>query len=147
MTDLDTTAVPTSDLNPFLFANVGLQINGADLSVLSLLARLGADPWTEAARLALLPRAAATDWLAERISSTPLSAQAVGAARETASRLLLLLPARTVIGRVVGAAPKAPTRTATWVIAAGLLAALGIMTATLNAPSRSAVDPTTQGGR
>jgi hypothetical protein len=41
-----------SDLNKFLFADVGSEPNGMTLSVVSLLARLGHDPWREAGQLA-----------------------------------------------------------------------------------------------
>jgi hypothetical protein len=48
-----------SELNGFLFATMGTEENGAPLSVLSGLTRLGIDPWAEGARLAKLPREAA----------------------------------------------------------------------------------------
>ena len=73
-----------SDLNPFLFTCVGTEVNGSALTVLSVLARLGSDPWTEAGRLATLPRPAATDWLAERIISTPLTLEDINGAGATA---------------------------------------------------------------
>ena len=90
----DASALHKSDLNPFLFAEVGTELNGSDLTTLSLLARLGSDPWAEAGRLAALPSAAATDWLNERIARTPLSRPALGESRATALRLALLLPPR-----------------------------------------------------
>jgi hypothetical protein len=37
--------------NDFLFAPIGEQANGMQLSVLSALARMNVDPWEEAARL------------------------------------------------------------------------------------------------
>jgi len=43
----------------FLFESLGVEDNGMDLSVLSVLARAGVDPWAEAKRLAGLPRQAA----------------------------------------------------------------------------------------
>ena len=43
-----------SEFNEFLFAFVGEEKSGADLTVLSALARLGLDPWNEAARLSAL---------------------------------------------------------------------------------------------
>ena len=45
----DVTALQRSDLNQFLFADIGTEANGTTLSVLSVFARRGADPWTEAA--------------------------------------------------------------------------------------------------
>ena len=56
-----------SELNGFLFATIGAEENGAPLSVLSGLTRLGIDPWAEGARLARLPREAAARALAPLI--------------------------------------------------------------------------------
>jgi hypothetical protein len=44
-----------SEFDDFLFAPIGEDGNGMLLSVLSALARLGFDPWEEAAKLAQLP--------------------------------------------------------------------------------------------
>ncbi|MCV2874567.1 hypothetical protein OEZ71_19885 [Defluviimonas sp. WL0050] len=41
-----------NDFDPFLYAFVGKDQNGAAVTVVSALARLGLDPWEEAARLA-----------------------------------------------------------------------------------------------
>ena len=48
------------EFDPFLFAPIGAEPNGMPLSVLSALARIGADPWQEAARLTALSEANAT---------------------------------------------------------------------------------------
>src|SRR5213080_1356521 len=45
-----------SEFNAFLFASVGEDKSGVELTVLSVLTRLGFDPWQEAARLSELPR-------------------------------------------------------------------------------------------
>jgi hypothetical protein len=50
----DHVALQNSDLNPFLYADVGTELNGSTLTMLSVLARLGKDPWVEAARCAAL---------------------------------------------------------------------------------------------
>lgn len=89
----DATSLSASGLDPFLHAGVGVEANGAELTVLSVLARLGFNPWTEAGRLATLPKAVAASWFAERISRMPLTAPALAEAPETASRLIALLPA------------------------------------------------------
>jgi hypothetical protein len=60
-----------SDLNDFLFAPVGQQQNGMPLNVVSGLTRLGLDPWEEAARLAVLPKALAAEKLAPIIARLP----------------------------------------------------------------------------
>ena len=65
-----------------------------DLSVLSVLARVGHDPWTEAARLAALPRAAAADSLAATIACLPGESQARAHARAVALCLVPLLPSK-----------------------------------------------------
>jgi len=90
----DAFALKNSGLNPFLFAEVGTELNGSPLTILSVLARLGQDPWAEAAKWTKLPKAAMIDRLAQSISQMPLSPQAIGEARTTASRLVLLLPSQ-----------------------------------------------------
>jgi hypothetical protein len=85
-------ALKNSGLNPFLFAEVGTESNGSALTILSLLARLGRDPWAEAARLAGLPRPVAIDCLAEDMAKMPLSPQDLADVQLTAARLALLLP-------------------------------------------------------
>jgi hypothetical protein len=84
-----------SDLNNFIFADIGPELNGSTLTMLSMLARLGEDPWTEAAILAKLPKNEAFDYLLQGISKMPLVPITLADMRATASRLLLLLPGRT----------------------------------------------------
>src|SRR5580704_12581454 len=88
----DAFALSNSPFNPFLFSEVGLELNGSALTVLSTLARLGDDPWTVALNWARQPRPAIIDHLADRIRQMPLCPQALLDARVTASRLILLLP-------------------------------------------------------
>ncbi len=90
----DATALQRSDLNQFLFADIGTEPNGMTLSVLSVLARRGSDPWTEAGRLAALSKAEATDSLARMIASMPKSLYALPDALAIAARLIGLLPSR-----------------------------------------------------
>jgi hypothetical protein len=90
----DTTALQRSDLNPFLFADVGTEANGTTLSVLSVFGRLGADPWAEADRMALLPKAVAADSLASMIANMPHSLWPLPEALAIAVRLIGLLPIR-----------------------------------------------------
>lgn len=92
MAQADAFALPHSGLNRFLFAEVGTELNGSPLTILSVLARLGQDPWIEAARWAKLPKGAIIDSLAKCIAQMPLSPLALRDARVTASRLVLLLP-------------------------------------------------------
>jgi hypothetical protein len=90
----DAFTLQRSDLNGFLFADVGIEANGMTLSVLSTIARRGMDPWEEAGRLARLPQVAATDWLAGIIAALPASLWPLAEARTIAARLVTLLPAR-----------------------------------------------------
>jgi hypothetical protein len=93
----DVNALQRSDLNTFLFADIGTEANGTTLSVLSVFARGGSDPWTEAARLAALPKAVAADALAHMIAGMPKSLWALPDAFVIAVRLIGLLPARPAV--------------------------------------------------
>jgi hypothetical protein len=88
-------ALGNSGLGPFLFAEVGVESNGSPLSVLSVLARLGQDPWVTAAQWVTLPKTLTIDRLTECIAQMPLSPRALEEASATAARLVLLLPSRT----------------------------------------------------
>ena len=52
-----------SQFNEFLFASIGQEKSGQSLTVLSALARLGLDPWEEAARLSEMTKEAAASAL------------------------------------------------------------------------------------
>jgi hypothetical protein len=82
-----------SDLHRFLFAEVGANPNGSKLTILSVMGRLGKDPWDEAARLSRLPPEDVIDSLKDCIVQMPLCRQALRDAGPTASWLMLLLPA------------------------------------------------------
>src|ERR1700712_2187594 len=103
MVTSDAFAFKNSGLNAFLFAEVGQELNGSPLTILSTLARIGRDPWAEAARWAKLPKAAKIDALTQCIAQMPLVPQALAEARATAARLVLLLPSQAQAAR-----PKAP---------------------------------------
>ena len=92
MPSSDAFALRRSGLNEFLFAAIGTEGNGMVLSVLSVFARLGHDPWKEAGRLAGLPKLEAAESLARTITSMPTSLWTLPAAREIATRLIALLP-------------------------------------------------------
>lgn len=95
MTSTDAFALKNSDLNTFLFADVGTELNGSALTILSVLARLGEDPWAEAARWAKMPKSAAVDCLARSIGKMPLDPVALADNYATAARLVLLLPSQS----------------------------------------------------
>jgi hypothetical protein len=79
-------------LDEFLSAPICDEENGMTLSVLSALARLGIDPWLEAARLADLSRANAAAALTDLINRLFAGAAAIPDAAGIASRLVKLLP-------------------------------------------------------
>jgi len=81
-----------SEFNDFLFALVGEEKNGKELTVLSALVRLGFDPWSEAARLSELTEEAATSALAAAISALPEGDWKGLNARSIAVRLVDRLP-------------------------------------------------------
>ena len=101
----DVFALKNAGLDRFLYADIGAELNGSALTVLSMIARLGQDPWAEAARWAALPRAGVIDHLARSIAQMPLAPSALTETRVTAERLVQLLPA-TVQGRWQGSAAK-----------------------------------------
>jgi hypothetical protein len=91
-------SVCTSLLGPefddFLFAPLGDEKNGMRLSVVSALARLEFDPWQEAAKLAALPEATATERLASLIALLPNEPSVQQNFDTIAARLVALLPDR-----------------------------------------------------
>jgi hypothetical protein len=99
-------ALKNSGFNAFLYADVGAELNGSALTILSMIARLDQDPWAEAARWATLPRAGAIESLAQSIAQMPLVPSALAETRVTAARLVKLLPAATK-GAWQGVAAKA----------------------------------------
>jgi hypothetical protein len=83
-----------SEFNDFLFASIGEDDSGSQLTVLSALARLGLDPWTEAARLSELPKEAATAALTATIARLPEGALKASDVRSIALLLVDRLPGR-----------------------------------------------------
>jgi hypothetical protein len=84
-----------SEYNAFLFAPVGEEAVGVQLTVLTALTRLGLDPWQEAARLSDLPRDAAARALAAAIATLPAGDWKVSESGAIAARLVDCLPARS----------------------------------------------------
>lgn len=132
MTNPDIFLLQKSDLNPFLFSQVGTELNGSELTILSVLARRGLDPWLEARRLSKLPKVAAALWLAKEIRGMPLISPSIAEAGPTAARLILLLPVQSVAGRESEAdravARLGTTKMAKWTMIAMLLGALAVGT-------------------
>jgi hypothetical protein len=80
------------EFDNFLYASIDEGGNGKLLSVLSALTRLDVDPWREAAKLARLPKEAATQRLAALIAALPDEPSAHRSAGTIAARLIALLP-------------------------------------------------------
>ena len=87
-------ALGHSEYNPFLFCPIDDEEGEVPLTVLSALARLGVDPWQEAARLSALPREVAAQSLAEAIAKLPSKACEAASLAATATRLVNWLPVR-----------------------------------------------------
>jgi len=117
-------SLQNSEFGDFLYAPIGEEKNGMVLTTLSALARIGVDPWQEAARLAQLPVDAASQRLAAIISALPNGRWVSPDAGTIAARLVALLP--------VPKSAQAPSRGAVpgsrslsyWVAAFALLALL-----------------------
>jgi hypothetical protein len=78
----------------FLYAPLGEDHQGLSVTVLSMLARLGVDPWTEAADLSKLPRRAAQQRLEALIGKFHDVSTQVSDRSRMVSVLLALLPGR-----------------------------------------------------
>lgn len=78
-----------AEYEPFLYAILYEEADGAPLSVVSAIARSGVDPWREAARITTLPRPAAFEALA-RLAPGRDEAETNAIVR----RLLALLPVK-----------------------------------------------------
>ena len=83
-----------SEFNEFLYAPIAEEHNGMVLSVLSALARLGLDPWEQAAKWDQLPGETAARNLASLIAALPDGPSARPDPGPLAVRLIALLPHR-----------------------------------------------------
>jgi len=115
MTSSDIFMLKKTGLDPFLLAEIDVQENGSPLTMLSVLARLGRDPWAEAAGWARLPHAAATKHLVDLIGQMPLRQHVLDDAPRIAARLSQLLPGRA---EAIPATP--PQRSTAFLVMAGL---------------------------
>jgi hypothetical protein len=86
------------ELDPFLFASVGEEVEGIPLSVVSALARLDLDPRKEAARLSHLTSRAAASQLGRLLARLPDRPWTPLEIRRTARKLVELLPAAPKTG-------------------------------------------------
>jgi hypothetical protein len=88
------------EMDPFLFASVGQEIEGVPLSVLSALAQLGLDPRNEAARLSHLTSKVAANQLGRLFAQLPDRPWTSLEIRRTAKRLVELLPTAPNDGKI-----------------------------------------------
>jgi|SRR5438874_6112211 len=86
-----------SEYNAFLFASVGEEKSGLQLTVLTALTRLGFNAWDEAARLSDLAKNAAAGELATTIGRLPERDWKASEAEAIAARLVIFLPGRSAI--------------------------------------------------
>jgi len=92
MTSSPSVSYLTPQFDDFLFARINEDSEATPLSVLSVLARLGVDPWEEAAKLSGLERVSAAKRLVEFIAATPGAPTAYLSAKTVSDRLIDLLP-------------------------------------------------------
>ena len=138
--------IARSEFDEFLFARVGEEANGMTLSVLSLLARAGFDPWQQAAELARLPDGIAVDTLgaliAALIAALPADAADYQDIGMMATRLISLLPGHhNGTGsqqRVSGRHEISVQAIATGLLIIAFLLAAGWMVANWDAPAHAA---------
>jgi len=97
-----------TDFNDFLFAPVADDANGMHLTLLSVLARRGVDPWIEAADLAALSPESATQKLIALLAGVPNGPPPGADTANVASRLVALLHAPRRKGPAAAAASTAP---------------------------------------
>jgi len=96
-----------SEFDGFLFASIGAERNNAmPISVLSALARLELDPWTEAGELARLPRDVATKRLTALLVRLPAGLGLPQDSAALADHLIMLLPSRTTVSAASAALPR-----------------------------------------
>jgi hypothetical protein len=116
------------EFDSFLFATVGEELDGAPLSVLSALSRLGLDPRDEAARLSRLTKEAAADQLASMIARLSDRRWTLSEARRIAGGLIERLPMSNTVGkpprRETGAEPTTGSKTSRFLVYAALVIAL-----------------------
>jgi hypothetical protein len=86
-----------SEYNPFLFASVGEEKSGLQLTVLTAFTRLGFNAWDEAARLSVLAKDAAARELATTIGRLPEGDWKASEVDAIAARLVISLPIRSAI--------------------------------------------------
>jgi hypothetical protein len=88
----------------FLYAQLGEEANGMQLSVLSALARQNMDPWEIAQKLSVLPREPAVRFLTPLLACVPGDVPEREAPEVIAARLIAMLPSLAISDRKAGPA-------------------------------------------
>jgi hypothetical protein len=102
------------DFDEFLLAPVGKDSDGMPVTLLTVLARLGVDPWEEAADLSHLSREPAMQRLASRLESMPNGPASAADTVSIATRLITLLhrsPRKVAAPEAPPQPPNAPKAT------------------------------------
>ena len=128
MTSSPSVSYLTPQFDDFLFARINEDSEATPLSVLSVLARLGVDPWEEAAKLAQLPRVSAAKRLAAFLAATPGAQGAYANAKTVCDRLIDLLPSPAAIavppGKERGVRALTQSRFVIWLAAIAVILAI-----------------------
>ena len=86
-----------SNFEDFLFSELGIQSNGLPLTVLSLFARAGVDPWDEAERLSEMSNIAAVSYMMSEIKRAPALCRSNADVAQLAKSLVARLPAHDAV--------------------------------------------------
>ncbi len=142
-------AIGHPEFDAFLSAPVGEEADGIELTVMSALARIGLDPWSEAARLSDLPHDAAVEALAATLGQLPTGSWKqggdLGSLGDLARRLADCLPRshRPVAepGRpAIAARPRPAARTASgpmlWLLYAAIAVGFYVLFSQLQADNQ-----------
>ena len=143
--EMTTSASPsylTPQYDDFLFARINEDSDAAPLTVLSVLARLGVDPWEEAAKLAQLPRVSAANRILDFIAATPGALPAYLSAKMVSDRLIDLLPspADVMIRPPPVRGARALTRSPIWPVVIAVILAILLIVISLR-PTAQADEP------
>jgi len=138
MADSASMSYLTPEFDDFLFARINEDGNATPLSVLSMLARLGVDPWEEAAKLAQLPRGSAAQKLVAFVAATPGVLSEYLNAETVSVRLIDLLP-RPAVSVITPPKGRGILRFAIWPVLIAVILAIQLLA--IRQPSTPANEP------
>jgi hypothetical protein len=144
MTHSASAAIERFQFDDFLFAPIGQEQNGMVLSVVSALARLDIDPWSEAVSLAQMSREVAIERMRLLIAAAlPEEAFPRSDTEAIASRLIALLPPRHISRSAsIGNSSGKTVVTANWRILAifiliGFMLGIQVLTRSVQPPAQA----------